>query len=253
MLKAQRQEEMLDLLEKHSTMSVSLLAELLQCTMMTVRRDINDLEKQGLVQKVHGGVVLNKANEMQPSYLLRVGQNTEEKQRIGVEAAKLVQDGKCVFFDGGTTPYYVAKNLPATLSFTAITNSLTTAKELCYLPNVNVIMLGGELYKTAFSTNNSIAVEIASRFRADLAFISARAIVLPDGIFETALSLIEIKQKIVQCSNRVILLVDHTKFLDTALCLSVPLVDIDHIITDSGVQNDYLKQLDDIGISYTVV
>lgn len=253
MLKAQRQERMRGLLEKHSTMTVSSLAELLQCTMMTVRRDIDEMEKQGLVQKVHGGVVLNKANEMQPSYMLRVNQNIEEKQRIGAEGAKWIQDGKCVFFDGGTTPYYVAKSLPASLSFTAISNSLTTAKELCFLPNVNVIMLGGELYKTAFSTNNSIAVEIASRFRADLAFISTRSIVLPDGIFESALSLIEIKQKIVQCSNRVILVADHTKFLDTALCLSVPLSDIDHIITDSGVPGEYLKKLDDIGIGYTVV
>ena len=252
MAKKQRQQYILQLLEDNNIMMISALAELLQCSMMTVRRDIDEMESQELVVKAHGSVLLNNNRSGQPSHFLRVNQNVEEKKRIGAEAVKLIEDGKSVFFDGGSTTYYVACSIPNKLSFSAITNSLMTAVELCQKPNVNVVMLGGKLYKSSFTTVHNDVIETARKFRTDLAFISTKAVMLPDGLFETELSLIEIKKIMLERTDKAVLIADHTKFSDSALCMSVSMADIDHLITNREISKEYLEELQQLGISYTL-
>lgn len=253
MFKSHRQNEILKLLNKNDSMLISVLAEVLGCSMMTIRRDIEEMEANSLVTKVHGGVELSKNNDFQPSFGRRVVENPQEKKAIAAEALKYIKQGSTVFFDAGTTPLYVAKSLPVTCSFTAITNSIMTAAELCSKPDVTVIMIGGELHHSSYSAVNNIAIETANKFKTDLAIISTKSVSLPDGLYETALPLIEIKRTLVKHAKKVLLLADHTKFIDHAMCMSIAIKDIDILITDRETPEEFIEQLNELGVETIIV
>jgi DeoR family transcriptional regulator, fructose operon transcriptional repressor len=253
MIKTQRQNEILKLLGKDDIILISGLAEVLNCSMMTIRRDVEEMEAKSLVRKMHGGVELYKNKDVQPSFIRRVIENPHEKSLIAEEAVKHIKPGSTVFFDAGTTPLYVTKALKKGIVLTAITNCVMTATEVCNKPNVTVIMIGGELHHSSYSTVNNIANSAASKFRTDLAIISTRSISVPEGLYEATLPLIEIKKTIVKCAESVLLLADHSKFNETAMCLSIKLGEIDAIITDSEAPIDKIEELRKFGIQVTQV
>jgi len=253
MYKSQRQLKIIELIDENDGVGVAALAELLECSKMTIRRDLDEIEQRGLINKVHGGAVKIKSNSLQPSFANRVIENREEKEAIAREAVKLIGNGSVVFFDGGTTPLYVAKKIPLEISFTAVTNSLMTACELCDKPNVNIIMLGGELHHSSYSAVNSMPLSHVKRFYADLALISTRTVSYPEGLFESMLPLIDIKKALVSSSEKVVLLADHTKFTSKSLCMSVPFSDIDQIITDSKTDPEVIEKIRGIGVAVSVV
>ncbi len=253
MLKTQRQEKIIKLLEENNTMGVAELASALGFSMMTIRRDLEDLALNAVIKKVHGGAVLVRNDLVQPSFQERLMENSSEKTRIAIETVKRITAGSVVFFDSSTTTLSVVEHLPAQLEFTAITNCLMTALKLCDKPQVNVIMLGGEIHHSSYTAVNNIPIEQAARFNADLAIISTKAFSYPEGMFEAKLPLIEIKKQLVKCSKRVILLADYTKFESKSLCQSMRIEDIDEIITDSKAPVDILEKLKRDGIQVTIV
>lgn len=252
MYKSQRQAKIMELIETNDGVGVASLAELLGCSKMTIRRDLDEIGQHGLINKVHGGAVKARNNSLQPSFANRVIENREEKEAIAQEALKLVDNGSVVFFDGGTTPLFVAKSIPPELGFTAVTYSLMTACELCAKPNVNIIALGGELHHSSYSAVNSMPISQITRFHADLAFISTRAISFPEGLFESLLPLIEIKKALVARSEKVVLLADHSKFESKSLSLSIPFSEVDRIITDSRTNPEIVESIRGIGVAVTV-
>ncbi len=253
MIKNERQSLIMSYLEAHGTVSVSDLANSLGFSMMTIRRDLDELEQDSLIKKVHGGAILLQNDSVQPNFYKRIIENTEEKNKIAYAAAALIKQGNIVFFDAGTTSHTIAKFIPEHLSFTAITNCIMTGAELCSKPNVNVILLGGELHHSSYSTINNVALSQVSNYHADLALISTKAFSYPEGIFETLLPLIEIKKAFVRSAEKTTLVLDYTKFQSKSLCLSIPLNDIDEIITDNKAPSDVLENLKNMGKSVIVV
>lgn len=243
MLKSLRHKNIMELLASRGAVSISEMANSLGASMMTIRRDIDALEKSGLVRKMHGSAVLVGNETSQPSYHQRVTEFQEEKDRIGKAAAAMIKRGAIVLFDAGTTPLAVVQHIPQDLEFTAITTGLMTAAALCSRTSANVICIGGNIHQTSYSAVNYLAKEMLARFHADIAFISTKSVSLPDGLFETQLPLIEIKKAIVAASDKVVLLADHSKFSSKALCLSVPIEDINLIITDDKVPEIALEHL----------
>lgn len=235
MIKSQRQAEIVRLLEENDTMLISILADTLGCSMMTIRRDVDELSQASIVKKVHGGVSLYKTDILQPSFERRILEHTAEKERIGAAAAKMITDGCSVMFDAGTTPLHVIRAIPASVTFTAICTSVRMAIELCSKPNVTVITLGGEIHHSSFSAVNSIAIDTANQFKTDLAIISAKAIELPYGLYENSLPLIEIKKTIIRQAERVVLVADSSKFSEHAMCQSVSFDSIHTVVTDTGL------------------
>ena len=252
MLKTLRQKKLMQLLEQKGTVSVSELAALSDASTMTIRRDIKEFESYGIVSRVHGGVTLVENDSMQPSFGKRIGENQVEKTKIATEAAKRIMPGNVVFFDAGTTTLEVAKLVPSNISFTAITNSLMTAVELCSKPLINVITLGGEMHKSSYSANDTFTREQLTHFNGDLALISTKSLIFPEGLFESALPLIEVKRGIVARSNKVILLADYSKFGSKSLSLSIPFEDIDEIITDQKAPKEVVSQILNIGVKVTL-
>lgn len=253
LLKIQRQKNLLELLSSHDVMTISDLSKKLNSSMMTIRRDLEYLEQKGIVRRMHGGALLLRQETAQPSFRERIEEFDDEKHRIGKAAAGMIREGNIVFFDAGTTPLAVVEHIPPDLEFTAVTTGLMTAVALCNKPRANVINVGGNIHATSYSATNYLAIEFIKRFHADIAFISTKAISIPEGTFEAQLPLIEVKKAIVSVSNQVVLLADHSKFESKSLCLSVPLQDIHTFITDDGIPESTIEALKKAGREVFVV
>lgn len=256
MLKTQRQEELIKMLEREEIMRISDLSLQLGSSMMTIRRDLDHLEIQGLVKRIHGGVILaQKINNdsLQPSFHQRVEEYKYEKQRIGKEAVERIKPGDIVFFDAGTTTLSMVDYIPDNLEFTAITTGLLTAVALIKKNNVNIVAIGGNIHKSSYSAVNHMAVDMINKFHANIAFISTKAFSMPWGTFEAQINLIEVKKAMVKSSEQVILLADHSKFNSKSLSQSVSLADIDEIITDTETEPNIINSLKEASIKITIV
>lgn len=236
------------LLETDSIMSVSDLANQLESSMMTIRRDLESLENAGTVRRIHGGVVLSRTEHEQPTYFERMDEYHDEKKAIGLMAARLIKPGQIAFFDAGTTALITARSIDDDLEFTAITTGLLTAAALCAKPKVNLINLGGYIHKSSLSAVNTLTIENINKLHANLAFITTKALHIPEGTYETYLPLIEIKLAMVQSSEKVVLLADHSKFNKKSLSPAVPLDKIDAIVTDDRTPDSAVNQLKELGV-----
>lgn len=253
MHKELRQKNLIDFLSENTIMTISELAKQLNSSMMTIRRDIGHLEQQGIVKKLHGGALLIRNDPEQPSFYERIEELDNEKKRIGKAAAKFIDKGKIVFFDAGTTPLAVIEHIPSNFEFTAISAGLMTSVALCSRHNVNIISIGGNIHTSSYSSVNYLAIDMIHRFNADIAFISTKAVSVNEGTFEAQLPLIEVKKAIVKASNKVILLADHSKFEAKSLCLSIPMEDIDTIISDDKLPEEIITNLRDTGKEVIIV
>jgi DeoR/GlpR family transcriptional regulator of sugar metabolism len=253
MLRMKRQSELLEILSQHEIMSIADLAGCLNTSMMTVRRDVEFLEEQGLVKKVHGGALLVRQDLSQPPFSERIREYSDEKARIGKAGAGFIKKGDIVLFDAGTTPLAVTEHIPNELEFTAVTTGLMTAIALCSKPRVNVISIGGDIHHTSYSCMSYMSVEMIRRFHADIAFVSTKAVSIPEGAYEAQLPLIEVKQAIVSISKKVVLLADHSKFKSKSLCLSIPFSSINTVITDQATPQECLNRMTQLGIEVLAV
>lgn len=254
MIKAMRHQKILEYIEQSGNSTISQLAEMLECSNMTIRRDVHELADEGLVKKIHGGVLAIEKTDSDPNVLQqRLQVDVDEKRRIGEKATQYIKEDMCVFFDSGTTPFFVAQALPSDIRFTAITCSLLTAAELCNRPNVSIVMLGGELHNATMSSINRLSLEMAKEFTADLAIISTKAINLDTGLLETLLPLIEVKRIMVEKAKRTLVVMDAKKFEKTALCISIPISDVNQIITTNSLKKEYVEKVQKLGISLDLV
>ena len=248
MNKLERQENLVKVLQESTVKSVSELSTKLGASMMTIRRDLDLLEQQGILQKIHGGaVILQKGTDessiAQPSFQQRMNEFRDYKDKIGREAAKHIRNEDVVFFDAGTTTLAMTTHIPDNIEFTAITTGLITAVSLCNLKNANVITIGGGAHNSSYSSVNHMAIEMIKQLSANTAFISTKALVCSSGTFEGTLPLIEVKRAIVRSSERVILLADHSKFGAKSLSESIAIENIDLVITDELAPREMVDEL----------
>ena len=254
MVKNVRQTKLVRLLHDHDIMSVSDLSEQLQSSKMTIRRDLDQLEQKGIVRKIHGGaVVVKHGDDGQPSFETRFDKFAVEKSRIGMYAASMIENDSVICVDSGTSTLAIVDHIPAELCFTVITPSLMTAMSLCKKPNVSIIHSGGSIHHSAYASEGFMATNYISSFNADIAFISTKSISVPEGTFEAVLALIEVKRALASIAKRVVLLADHSKFMDRSLCMSFSLAQIDCIITDDGVDPQLVDELRALGCDVIVV
>ena len=254
MIKAIRHQMILEHIERTGNSSISQLAQMLNCSTMTIRRDVQELAAEGVVKKIHGGVLAIERNDSDLNVVQQHMQaNVKEKQRIGERTAQYIKEDMCVFFDAGTTPYFVAQALPNDIRFNAITCSLLTAMELCKRPNVSVVFIGGELHNSTLSSINQLAMDMAKGFATDMVIISTKAIDLNIGLMETLLPLIEIKRIMVSHSKKTLVVADASKFDNTAMCMCIPMSDVHQIITTNDLKNEYADSIRQLGIELDLV
>jgi len=229
MLKKERQGYILQQLNIHNKVLSSDLCVQLNVSEDTVRRDLQELDEEGKLTKVHGGALSKSFHfTIQDT---NIYQHTEKKI-IAHKAAQLIKDGMFVVLSGGTTMRELVKALPENLSATFITASIPTALELLEHPNCEVFFIGNKLLKSAQMSVGAEVIERLSRIKADLCFLGTNSIDVEDGITDLEWEIIEVKKAMIRCSQKTISLAISEKLNSVQRLQVCRLDEIDMLITE---------------------
>lgn len=228
--------------------TISDLAVSLGASEMTIRRDLEILEEDGLARRVRGGAISTQSRSYQPPIMQRSTQEMEAKVRIGQAAAELLSPGETAILDGGTTTLQMARSLNPSLSVTIITSSLLIATELDAKPSATTIVTGGHLRNGEMSLIGSKAEEWFIDVNCDSVFIGAAGLTCEKGITEYNIDDTKIKQAAIRCSRRVVVLADASKIGHIAFVNVVPLLSIDLLVTDASPTNLIIRECRELGI-----
>jgi len=228
MHKTARQKYVIDILSEQGQASITELAEKLQVSADTIRRDLTDLEKQGLAQKNHGGAIALNLPAMD-----RQGRNTllpETKQRLGKRVAESVPAGSTLFLDAGSTVMAVARFLKGPL--TVITPSLDIAQHFSDQEDIGLILLGGKWDQKQRLFAGSATLSLLSRYRADIAILGACAIHARLGLSASTEADAEVKRAMLAASHEHWIVADHLKLNHCEPHLVCGLSDIHQLFLD---------------------
>ncbi len=252
MISKARHQRIVNLLETNTHVSVSELSERLGVSQATVRRDLDRLQEEGQLQRIHGGAILVEHAAPEPPVMQRTEENAEEKRRIGEAAADLVHEGDTVFIGSGTTTLEVARCLAGREDITVITNALTVINALAQEEGITLLSTGGLLRPSELSFIGHIAELALQELRPQKVIMGIRAINLTDGLTNDYVPEVSTDRVIIRSAPEVILVADHSKFdrISTAFVASV--TTIDKIVTDSGTSPETLRELGQKGAEVIV-
>ncbi|MEZ0094770.1 DeoR/GlpR family DNA-binding transcription regulator [Streptacidiphilus sp. EB129] len=203
----------------------------------TIRRDLSELERRGLVRRTHGGAYPVESAGFETDLAQRVTLNVENKRRIAAEAVTLVGDAETVFVDEGYTPQILAALLPTDRPLTVVTASLSTAAAVADSANLTVLLLGGRVRARTLATVGSWACAMLSGFVIDLAFLGTNGISRELGLTTPDPVVADVKAKAVEVSRRRVFLGDHSKFGASSFCRFAQVGDFEAIVTDTGLSS----------------
>ena len=226
----ERQNDILRRLKENRTASVSELAKELYVSEATIRRDLAEMKSMGLIERSHGGALLPE-NAEEISIFFRMEKNASEKERAATKALPYIPAFKSVFIDSSSTALALAERIDLNFK-TVVTNNLQTAIQLSKKPNINLILLGGNVHFNTNSATGSWTARQLADFSLDL-MISSCAAIIGSEVFERSLEQKEIKRVAFEHCKKRILLVDHTKFDAHGTYRLSALAEYDLIATDS--------------------
>jgi DeoR/GlpR family transcriptional regulator of sugar metabolism len=247
MVPAQRRQAILQAV-RSGTAHVSDLARVFDVSEMTVRRDLQALEVDGKLERVHGGAV-DSVPERPFDEIALEGQ--EVKARIGACGAGLVQDGQTVMLDIGTTALQVARHLRGR-QVTLITTNLAALDELRSDPEVEIVLPGGLVRRNYLSTVGVLAEDALRQLSADVAFLGTSGVARDLSVWDTTMIEVPIKRAMIRAAGHVVLLADSTKFSMNGVVRVCGADDLDQIITDAGLPAGNRAAIEDAGIEVTI-
>ncbi len=212
MLAIERRREILARLGADGKVIVSELARNFDVTEETIRRDLERLDKEGLVSKTYGGAVSKQNSALDLPYNIRETVNVEQKQRIAERAEELIRDGERIMLDSSSTALYVVKKLKNKKNLTVITNSVKILLEIADKSDWTVLSTGGMLKKGGLSLTGSSAEKMIGSYHVDTAICSCRGLDMELGVTDSNENDSLIKQAMFASAERRILVIDETKF-----------------------------------------
>ncbi len=232
-----------DYLKEHGRATVDELASYLYVSHATVRRDLNEMQRLGIVKRTHGGAILLDSND-DGSIFIRIEKNAIDKEKTVNVAINKLPSFNTIFIDNSSTCLALAQRMDFQYK-TIITNGLQLAVKLSTKKDVKVIFLGGVIQYSSYSTDGSLATDMLDRFHMDL-MLSSCASIKPDGTYEPTIETMEIKRAAFVRSEKKILLVDKNKFDNSQPFKTMPLKEYTAIYTNAG--DETIQSLKDNGI-----
>jgi len=249
----ERRQSLLGILRKQPGLRVPELAKTLGVSEGTVRNDLNALEDEGKLTRVHGGAVLSEQDPFQnKSFVRRFNQNVAAKLAIAGEAATLIKDGDSIFLDASSTSYYLACTLSKRNKLRIITNGFEVARELAQNTSNSVILIGGVVENDSSSVTGLLSEHIIAEMRIEKAFFSCSGFSIERGMTEVHLGEAQLKRKTIESSQHVFGLIVSAKFGKEDLTHFARPTQITHIFTDSGITDEWKSRLLDAGIPFSV-
>ncbi|MDE1180396.1 DeoR/GlpR family DNA-binding transcription regulator [Paraburkholderia sp.] len=209
MLTTQRKRTILDWLTRDGEVQATALADAFGVSEDTIRRDLRELAAEGLLQRVHGGAL--PASQAVAPFAERRVLETAGKRAIGKAAAAMIAPGQIVMIDGGTTSAELVRHIPHSLSATVVTHSPSVAVALVDHPSIDVIVIGGKLYKHSIVTVGAAAIEALSHINADLYFMGVTGVHATAGLSTGDLEEAYVKRALAARSAETVVLATNEK------------------------------------------
>ncbi len=249
----ERRQSLMDLLRKQPGLRMPEIAMMLEVSEGTVRNDLNALEVDGLLFRVHGGAVLKDAKHpTNVAFGIRHQEHTEEKNLIGRMAAELINDGDSILLDASSTAYYLALNLKERSRLRIVTNGIDLAYLLVQNTSNTVILIGGVVNPDGSSVTGLLSEQIIAELRIQKAFVSCSGFSVESGMTEVHLEEAQLKRKAIESAQQVFALVDSSKLGQEDLTPFARLQQITHLFTDSGITEEWKSRLQQENIPFTI-
>jgi DeoR/GlpR family transcriptional regulator of sugar metabolism len=251
----ERRQSLLEALRKQPGLRVPELAQALGVSEGTVRNDLNALEGEGRLKRVHGGAILSMSSLDQfqnNSFVRRYKQSVAAKTVIAREAALLVKDGDSILLDASSTSYYLARALSARTKLRVMTNGFEVARELAHNSSNTVILIGGVVNNDSSSVTGLLSEQIIAEMHIEKAFFSCSGFSIERGMTEVHFEEAQLKRKAIESSKQVIALIDSSKFGKEDLTPFARPTQIAHLFTDSGITDEWKTRLQLANIPFTV-
>jgi len=244
---SERRHKILEKVEIEDFVDVIKLAEIYNVSDVTIRNDLKVLERQGFLERTHGGASKVRNKEYYPSISAVSSENLMSKKMIATEAVKLISDGDVIMIDVSSTCGELAKCIKKQKfqNLVIITNSFRTHAELMNVPGIELIFLGGRTNNQMECTNGEMTINMVNNLFADKTFLGTNGIDLKAGVTACNFEETAIKKAMIANSTKSYLLVDHSKFGKTNIALVSNFESFDRIITDNRVPKDYIDALGD--------
>lgn len=259
MLTEERRGAIVSLLQRQGKVQVKELSRRFKTSEVTIRADLKELHRRGMVFRSHGGAVVPSlvtnlnAERNALSLQERSTKRSDEKARIGSAAAELINDGETIILDSGTTTHEIAKRIKAHNDLTVITNGVNIAAELAGNRNIQIILLGGVLRHNALSVVGHFAEEMLSHLTADKLFIAADGCTLEYGISTSKFEESKINQAMFGIARERYLVADSSKFGQNSLSRIASLWELDGVVTDEKLPSQYAAEIKSHGIDLILV
>lgn len=247
MLAAERRREIIKLINNKGIVHVAELGNTFEVTEETIRRDLDILQSNNQLKRIHGGAVSLQTEETDLSFDTRKEKNVNEKKEIAIKAAKFIQPGDTIFLDASSTSLFLARELDSTKNITIITNSIRIVYELADNTNINLISTGGILNPKTLSLVGPLANQSISKYFADKLFASCKGISIEHGATDSYDLEIEVKKRMIKQAREVIIMADHSKFNEIGLTRFASLDNINKIISDSRLSKSIIIDFNNKG------
>ncbi|HEX8927605.1 MAG TPA: DeoR/GlpR family DNA-binding transcription regulator, partial [Actinomycetota bacterium] len=243
----ERQQEIVRLARANGRVDVATLADTLNVTAETIRRDLTSLERAGVLRRVHGGAIPVERIGFEPAVETRDAVLIDEKERIAKAALAEVPEEGAIILDAGTTTARLAQALPVDRELTVVVNSPVIATILGTRSNINVLLIGGRLRGKTLATVDDWALRPLADMYVDVAFMGTNGCSVERGLTTPDPAEAAVKRAMVGAARRAVLLADHTKFSQDYMARFAELSDIDVIYSDTGLDRGLAAELEAAG------
>jgi DeoR/GlpR family transcriptional regulator of sugar metabolism len=252
MIGTERQKEIAGLVERRGLVRTIELSETLNVTLSTVRRDLEILESEGFLRRVHGGAVSVRGRGYESPYPTRSVSNIDGKRAIARAAGALVSDGASLALDVGSTVLQLAYELKERRDLTIVTNNLRAAIEAAEEPSNRVLLTGGLVRPGELSVVGHLAERVYAEFFVDQLFLGAAGVAAREGVTDFNIEEALVKKNMLAQAKECVLLADQTKFDRVVLTQVCALAQLNRLVTDGDPPPQLRRSLEEAGIEIII-
>jgi DeoR/GlpR family transcriptional regulator of sugar metabolism len=247
MLTTQRKQQILGILKREGQVIAKDVAEAMEVSEDTIRRDLRELAQEGLLQRVHGGAL--PASPAVADFAGREALTAEGKVAIGRAAAGMIRAGQVVILDGGTTARQVARHIPLDMKATVVTHSPTIALELVSHAEIEVILIGGRMFKHSVVAVGAAAIEAIAGIHADVFFMGVTGVHAKTGLTTGDYEEAAVKRALCRAAAETYVLASSEKLGAASPYAVVGLDEVSGILVESGVDKALVKPFEKRGVT----
>lgn len=249
----ERRSEIVRHLQQNQRASTRSLSRLFDVSEVTIRHDLNALQQQGWLLRIHGGAEIKGRLQVEQPFSVRRQQHPAEKAHIARAAATLVQPGDTIMLDGSTTAYQLALHLKALTGLRVVTNNLQVVSVLSSCPEIELVLLGGIVRGETDSIVGPPAEDMLRQLHAGKGFFGAAGLVLERGLTDPDMREVQVKRAMIKAVDQVYILLDASKFGRQSFLTFATLAEVHRIITDDKVPAEYVRACQEAGVELCVV